>query len=84
MGYISYYIYIYVYTYIYIYIGVLSKIIFYLLQDGCSWKLESSQGTDDMYMGMLSGGLAGMSRQWWDESGGRSVCGPTMVLWGHQ
>eukprot|EP00930_Biecheleria_cincta_P027006 TRINITY_DN18980_c0_g1_i1.p1 TRINITY_DN18980_c0_g1~~TRINITY_DN18980_c0_g1_i1.p1 ORF type:complete len:775 (-),score=134.67 TRINITY_DN18980_c0_g1_i1:824-3148(-) len=27
-------------------------------------------GTDDMYMGMLSGGLAGMSRQWWDESGG--------------
>eukprot|EP00435_Cladocopium_sp_Y103_P074049 s15_g46.t1 len=27
-------------------------------------------GTDDMYMGMLSGGLAGMSRYWWDESGG--------------
>eukprot|EP00931_Biecheleriopsis_adriatica_P034800 TRINITY_DN20079_c0_g1_i1.p1 TRINITY_DN20079_c0_g1~~TRINITY_DN20079_c0_g1_i1.p1 ORF type:complete len:807 (+),score=111.46 TRINITY_DN20079_c0_g1_i1:202-2421(+) len=27
-------------------------------------------GTDDMYMGMLSGGLAGMSRPWWDESGG--------------
>ena len=23
-----------------------------------------------MYMGMLSGGLAGMSRYWWDESGG--------------
>lgn len=27
-------------------------------------------GTDDMYMGMLSGGLAGMSRRWWWESGG--------------
>lgn len=27
-------------------------------------------GTDDMYMGMLSGGLAGLSRYWWDESGG--------------
>lgn len=27
-------------------------------------------GPDDMYMGMLSGGLAGMSKRWWDESGG--------------
>eukprot|EP00434_Breviolum_minutum_P003151 symbB.v1.2.002773.t2/scaffold141.1/size300911/24 len=27
-------------------------------------------GTDDMYMGMLSGGLAGLSRFWWLESGG--------------
>lgn len=27
-------------------------------------------GTDDMYMGMLSGGLAGMSKRWWTESGG--------------
>jgi glycosyltransferase involved in cell wall biosynthesis len=27
-------------------------------------------GTDDMYMGMLSGGLAGLSKRWWEESGG--------------
>eukprot|EP00928_Gymnodinium_smaydae_P019820 TRINITY_DN17631_c0_g1_i1.p1 TRINITY_DN17631_c0_g1~~TRINITY_DN17631_c0_g1_i1.p1 ORF type:complete len:736 (-),score=41.86 TRINITY_DN17631_c0_g1_i1:250-2457(-) len=27
-------------------------------------------GTSDMYMGMLSGGLAGLSRRWWWESGG--------------
>jgi len=27
-------------------------------------------GPDDMYMGMLSGGLAGMSKRWWDETGG--------------
>ena len=36
-------------------------------------------GTDDMYMGMLSGGLAGMSRQWWDESGGYDE---KMLGWG--
>eukprot|EP00439_Symbiodinium_sp_Y106_P079919 s735_g18.t1 len=36
-------------------------------------------GTDDMYMGMLSGGLAGMSRQWWDESGGYD---DKMLGWG--
>lgn len=27
-------------------------------------------GPNDMYMGMLSGGLAGMSKRWWTESGG--------------
>lgn len=27
-------------------------------------------GTDDMYMAMLSGGLAGLSKRWWNESGG--------------
>ena len=32
-----------------------------------------------MYMGMLSGGLAGMSRQWWDESGGYD---DKMLGWG--
>ncbi|CAK9020281.1 Putative polypeptide N-acetylgalactosaminyltransferase 11 (pp-GaNTase 11) (Protein-UDP acetylgalactosaminyltransferase 11) (UDP-GalNAc:polypeptide N-acetylgalactosaminyltransferase 11) [Durusdinium trenchii] len=36
-------------------------------------------GTDDMYMGMLSGGLAGMSRFWWDESGGFDA---KMLGWG--
>jgi len=36
-------------------------------------------GTDDMYMGMLSGGLAGMSRRWWQESGGYD---PDMLGWG--
>eukprot|EP00437_Effrenium_voratum_P027972 CAMPEP_0181399928 /NCGR_PEP_ID=MMETSP1110-20121109/1852_1 /TAXON_ID=174948 /ORGANISM="Symbiodinium sp., Strain CCMP421" /LENGTH=667 /DNA_ID=CAMNT_0023522011 /DNA_START=177 /DNA_END=2177 /DNA_ORIENTATION=- len=36
-------------------------------------------GTDDMYMGMLSGGLAGMSRYWWDESGGYD---DKMLGWG--
>ena len=32
-----------------------------------------------MYMGMLSGGLAGMSRYWWDESGGYD---DKMLGWG--
>ena len=32
-----------------------------------------------MYMGMLSGGLAGMSRHWWDESGGYD---DKMLGWG--
>jgi len=36
-------------------------------------------GTDDMYMGMLSGGLAGMSRRWWKESGGYDS---QMLGWG--
>ncbi len=39
--------------------------------EGVDFTFEISyQGTDDMYMGMLSGGLAGLSRYWWDESGG--------------
>lgn len=36
-------------------------------------------GTDDMYMGMLSGGLAGLSRRWWIESGGYD---DQMLGWG--
>jgi len=36
-------------------------------------------GPDDMYMGMLSGGLAGMSKRWWDESGGFDSA---MLGWG--
>jgi len=36
-------------------------------------------GTDDMYMGMLSGGLLGMSRRWWIETGGYDV---HMMGWG--
>mmetsp|Transcript_72514 Transcript_72514/g.172898 ORF Transcript_72514/g.172898 Transcript_72514/m.172898 type:complete len:761 (+) Transcript_72514:90-2372(+) len=36
-------------------------------------------GTDDMYMGMLSGGLLGMSNRWWQESGGYD---PDMFGWG--
>jgi len=36
-------------------------------------------GTDDMYMGMLSGGLLGMSRRWWIETGGYDV---HMLGWG--
>jgi len=36
-------------------------------------------GTDDMYMGMLSGGLAGMSKRWWEESGGFDT---NMFGWG--
>lgn len=36
-------------------------------------------GTDDMYMGMLSGGLAGLSRRWWEESGGYDS---KMLGWG--
>ena len=42
-------------------------------------ECEPLPGTDDMYMGMLSGGLAGMSRQWWDESGGYD---DKMLGWG--
>jgi len=36
-------------------------------------------GTDDMYMGMLSGGLAGLSKRWWTESGGYDS---NMLGWG--
>jgi len=36
-------------------------------------------GTDDMYMGMLSGGLAGLSKRWWTESGGYD---DAMLGWG--
>jgi len=36
-------------------------------------------GTDDMYMGMLSGGLLGMSKRWWIETGGYDV---HMLGWG--
>lgn len=36
-------------------------------------------GTDDMYMGMLSGGLLGMSKRWWDETGGYD---DQMLGWG--
>jgi len=36
-------------------------------------------GTDDMYMGMLSGGLAGLSKRWWTESGGYDT---EMLGWG--
>lgn len=36
-------------------------------------------GTDDEYMGMLSGGLAGLSKRWWDESGGYDS---EMLGWG--
>jgi len=36
-------------------------------------------GPDDMYMGMLSGGLLGMSRRWWIETGGYD---DQMLGWG--
>mmetsp|Transcript_15535 Transcript_15535/g.33722 ORF Transcript_15535/g.33722 Transcript_15535/m.33722 type:complete len:785 (+) Transcript_15535:300-2654(+) len=36
-------------------------------------------GPDDMYMGMLSGGLLGLSKRWWDESGGYDS---EMLGWG--
>jgi len=36
-------------------------------------------GTNDMYMGMLSGGLLGMSRRWWQETGGYDSM---MMGWG--
>lgn len=36
-------------------------------------------GPNDMYMGMLSGGLAGMSKRWWTESGGYDS---QMLGWG--
>jgi len=36
-------------------------------------------GTEDMYMGMLSGGLAGLSNRWWKESGGYDT---NMLGWG--
>lgn len=36
-------------------------------------------GTEDMYMGMLSGGLLGMSKRWWTESGGYDE---QMMGWG--
>eukprot|EP00928_Gymnodinium_smaydae_P032099 TRINITY_DN23339_c0_g1_i1.p1 TRINITY_DN23339_c0_g1~~TRINITY_DN23339_c0_g1_i1.p1 ORF type:complete len:718 (-),score=87.44 TRINITY_DN23339_c0_g1_i1:313-2466(-) len=49
----------------------------YLTWDGdFKW---GGTGDDDMYMGMLSGGLAGLSRRWWHESGGLDE---QMLGWG--